>query len=167
MRAWPLVFAYRGVVDGAEFSALVDIKSRVLAEEQESGRIWMDGAQPGGFAIGGQDMKSAYEALKGMFRGILEDMAKESDSFEAFHAETQRFFDDVDTGVSAEWTKHWRASRKDELDCEPVNWMGRMRGAATRPSIEVLAIEHPASGAGALVLGSRDTPDHYLQAIAA
>ena len=107
MRAWPLVFSYRGVVDGAGYSALVDIKSRVLAEEQESGRIWMDGAQPGGFAIGGQDIQSAYEALKGMFRGILEDMAEESDSFEAFHAEAQRFFDDVDTDVSAEWTKHW------------------------------------------------------------
>ena len=167
MRAWPLVFTYRGVVGGAGFSALVDVKSRVLAEEQEAGLIWMDGAQPGGFAIGGKDVRSAYEALKGMFRGILEDMAEESVNFEAFHAAMQRFFDDVDASVSAEWTKHWRASQKNELDCEPVNWMGRMRGAATRPSIEVLAIEHPASRAGALVPVSRDTQDHYVQVIAA
>ena len=64
LRSWPLVFTYRGVVKGSGFSALVDVTSRVLAEERETD-VWLDGAQPGGFAVACADLKAATQGPQG------------------------------------------------------------------------------------------------------
>ena len=95
IRAWPLVFSYRGIMIGNGFKVIVDARCRVLAEEQENkGGIWMNGAQPGGFAAGGDDIDSAHQALKTMFLNILRDTAEEASNFAAFQDEMNRFFAD-------------------------------------------------------------------------
>lgn len=136
-RVWPLVFSYRGLVGGNGFSAIVDAVCRVLAEEQDAGGIWMNGAEPGGFAAGGDDIDSAHAALAKMFRDILIDTAEEADGFDAFRSEMNRFFDDLDRGVNRAWLKAWEDNRKGTLDCEPLQWMIRATGDENRSRVRI------------------------------
>lgn len=136
MRAWPLVFTYHGVIKGAGFSALVNIVSRVLAEERESD-VWLDGAQPGGFAVKCDDLGSARKALRNEFHDILRDLADEADDFDAFEDALQRFCDDIDDKVHALWNERWRASQCGQLDCGPADHMPRLRGGDTRTKVDV------------------------------
>lgn len=140
-RVWPLVFSYRGLVSGSGFSAIVDAVCRVLAEEQDSGGIWMNGAEPGGFASGGDDIDSAHVALSKMFRDILIDAAEEADSFDAFRGEMNRFFEDIDRGVNKAWIKAWEDNRKGTLDCEPLQLMIRATGDENRPKVKIERIQ--------------------------
>ena len=144
-RAWPLVFSYRGRVSGREFTATVDLATRVLAEEQELGRVWMNGAKPGGFAAGGDDIPSAYEELKKLLHNILHDIAEEAESFDAFDAAMRSFFGDVDSRVEKKWLARWRANKQGTLDVEPVDWLIRAKGAEARARLEVTEV--PASSA--------------------
>ena len=173
-RVWPLVFSYRGIVMGAGFEAIVDVACRVLAEEQDgNGGIWMNGAQPGGFAAGGDDIDSAHQALKTMFLDILRDTAEESESFEAFQGEMNRFFADIDRGVNAAWLKAWIANRKGELDCESLEWMMRVKGDETGSRVQVeqihqvAAVEHPAPAAAEAPVRDRRRSEQEISRIAA
>ena len=140
-RAWPLVFSYRGLVNGKGFSAIVDAVCRVLAEEEESGRIWMNGAEPGGFAAGGSDIESAHKALTEMFRELLLDTAEEAKSFEDFRSEMERFFGDTDRGVNQAWIRAWQDNRAGTLDCEPLQWMIRATGNENCPKVQIERIQ--------------------------
>ena len=146
MRAWPLVFTYHGVIKGAGFSALVNIVSRVLAEERESD-MWLDGAQPGGFAVKCDDLGSAHKSLRNEFHDILRDLADEADDFDAFEDALHRFYDDIDNEVHALWIELWRASQSGKLDCGPADDMPRLRGEDTRAKVEVLELKPAAASA--------------------
>ena len=150
-RVWPLVFSYRGLVSGNGFSAIVDAVCRVLAEEQDSGGIWMNGAEPGGFAAGGNDIDSAHVALTKMFRDILADTAEEAAGFDAFSSEMNRFFQDIDRGVNRAWLKAWKDNRNGTLDCEPLQWMIRATGDENRSRVRIEQVRASASAhSGAL-----------------
>ena len=136
-----MVFSYRGLVNGKGFSAIVDAVCRVLAEEEESGRIWMNGAEPGGFAAGGSDIESAHKALTKMFREILLDTAEEAKSFEDFRSEMERFFGDTDRGVNQAWIRAWLDNRAGTLDCEPLQWMIRATGNENCPKVQIERIQ--------------------------
>lgn len=140
-RVWPLVFSYRGLVRGNGFSAIVDAVCRVLAEEQDSGGIWMNGAEPGGFAAGGDDIDSAHAAFTKMFRDILTDTAEEMDGFDGFRNEMTRFFEDIDRGVNRAWLKAWEDNRKGTLDCEPLQWMIRATGDENRSRVQIERVQ--------------------------
>lgn len=160
MRAWPLVFTYHGVIKGAGFSALVNIVSRVLAEERESD-MWLDGAQPGGFAVKCDDLGSARKVLRNEFHDILRDLADEADDFDAFEEALQRFYDDIDNKVHALWSERWRASQCGQLDCGPADHMPRLRGEDTRTKVDVLELQPAAVGA------SVPRQAHVIHAVAA
>ena len=122
---------------------MVDAVTRVLAEEQEPGRIWVDGAEPGGFAAGGDDIPSAHEALKKMFRDILQDTAEEAKNFSDFETEMRRFFKDVDRRVMEAWMVGWKANQDGDLDIDSVDWMIRARGEENIARLEIREITIP------------------------
>ena len=144
MNVWPLVFSYRGVIRGNGFTARLHAISRVLAEEQEDGSIWMNGAEPGGIAIGGEDFDSAHANLKRMFHDIAWDAAEEADDLDSFRAEMDRFFRDIDQPVNAAWQAAWEANRQGQLDCEPVAALERFTGLQTAAGIDVEKLPSPA-----------------------
>ena len=140
LRAWPLVFTYRGRVQGNGFTAVVDAVSRILAEEQVGNRIWMSGAQPGGFAAGGEGLDGAYAALKEMFRNMLLDTAEEAADFTTFRDELDRFFKDPDHLVAKQWQDVWTANRRGELDCGPADRLLRVKGDEQLPTVEITEV---------------------------
>ena len=132
-----MVFTYRGYVQGNGFVAVVDAVSHVLAEEQAGGYIWMNGAQPGGLAAGGDDLDEAYSALKDAFCSILLDTAEAAEDFTAFRDETDRFFKDSDHLVAKQWQYVWTANRRGELDCGPADRLLRVKGDEQLPAVNV------------------------------
>lgn len=146
MNVWPLVFTYRGVIRGNGFTARIHAISRVLAEEQEDGGIWLNGVEPGGIATGGSDFDSAHANLKRMFYDIACDAADEAGGFDGFREEMDRFFGDVDRPVNETWRAAWVASRQGRLDSAPVAALERFTGLKTVAGIDVeeLPAEAPA-----------------------
>ena len=153
MNVWPLVFSYRGVIRGAGFTARIHAVSRVLAEEQEDGSIWLNGAEPGGVAIGGDDFDSAHVKLKAMFNDIVWDTAEEAVDLDGFREAMDRFFRDVDRPVNAQWQTAWMANRQGDLDCELVEMLKRFTGQETATLLDIVPLSHPVEQSTEIVAG--------------
>ena len=119
-RAWPLIFTYQGHVFGRGFIATINAVSRVLGVQEDDG-IWLSGVQPGGLAAGGKDLPAAYTDLRNTFLGILADIASTADTYEAFRAEVERFFDERDETAVADWNAAVAACRNNLLDRTPMS----------------------------------------------
>lgn len=113
--AWPMIFTYQGNIFGRGFIASINAVSRVLGVQADDG-IWLSGVQPGGMAAGGKDLPAAYTDLRNTFLGILADIASTADTYEAFRAEVERFFDERDETAAADWNAAVAAYRNNRLD---------------------------------------------------
>ena len=118
-RAWPLIFTYKGNVFGRGFIASIHAVSRILGVREDDG-VWLSGVQPGGMAAGGKDIPAAYTDLRNTFLGILADIASTADTYEAFRAEVERFFDERDETAMADWNAAVAAYRNNLLDRTPM-----------------------------------------------
>jgi hypothetical protein len=124
--AWPLLFKYRGPVLGKGFVALVTFHGRLLARP-ENGEIWFDGVNPGGFAFGAANIRAASAELRSTITGILVDIAEESNSFDEFRGEVERFFEETDAQTQGEWdacvseVQHGRIKSPGLLPVESAN----------------------------------------------
>ena len=101
--AWPLLFRYRGPVLGKGYVAVVELHGRLLARPAEGGGVWLDGVNPGALALGAPTIQAARKELNSALTGVFVDFAAEADSFDAFKAQVERFFQDTDAGSVAEW----------------------------------------------------------------
>ena len=128
-RAWPLIFTYKGNVFGRGFIASIHAVSRILGVWEDDG-IWLSGVQPGGMAAGGKDIPAAYTDLRNTFLGILADIASTADTYEAFRAEVERFFDERDETAMADWNAAVAAYRS----------LPTGRRGARRPMVQVFHI---------------------------
>ncbi len=143
MNVWPLVFSYRSVIRTEGFTAKIHAVSRVLAEEQEDGSIWLNGAEPGGFAAGGEDFDAAHTNLRAAFHSIVRDTAEEAETFDVFFAEMDRFLRDGDRTATEQWRQAWLANREGRLDREPVGLLKELRGQETATLMDVVRFEPP------------------------
>lgn len=109
-RAWPLIFTCHGHVFGRGFIGV-----------QEDDGIWLSGVQPGGMAAGGKDLPATYTDLRNTFLGILADIASTADTYEAFRAEVERFFDERDETAVADWNAAVAAYRNNRLNLTPMS----------------------------------------------
>lgn len=100
--AWPLLFRYRGPVLGKGYVAVVEFHGRLLARPDGNG-VWLDGVNPGALALGAPTIQAARKELNSALTGVFVDFAEETDSFEAFKAQVERFFYDTDASSVDEW----------------------------------------------------------------
>ncbi|HAM57559.1 MAG TPA: hypothetical protein DCQ64_19960 [Candidatus Rokubacteria bacterium] len=125
--AWPLLFTYSGPIIGQGFLASVRFCGRLLAHAEPEG-IWIDGVNPGAFAVGGVDFPAANLELRDTLTKILVDYAFEADSFEGFRAAVERFYHETDADTVAEWDDALAALRAgtlavpDDLPRRPLTW---------------------------------------------
>ena len=147
LRLWPLVFRYGGIVNGNGFIAKVEAVNRILAEENDTGEIWLNGAAPGGLAAGGPNLQSASRAYQDLFSNYLSDAAEEAETFEAYRAEMDRFLLDRDRLVHDVWAMQWKASQEGQLDCAGVeiDSLPRLTGGDTSARMDVQHLVSSAS----------------------
>ncbi len=103
---------------GNGFVALVEFSGRLLARQESEG-IWIDGVNPGGFAIGAASFHDAGQAVRDALTLTLIDFAAEATTFEAFEAEVERFFHETDAASVTEWTVAVEAVRSQRLQGPP------------------------------------------------
>lgn len=102
--AWPLLFVYRGPVFGNGFLAEVDLCGKLLASPETDG-IWLNGVNPGAFALGAVTLAEANRSLRDALTRVLVDFAEASDSFLTFRTLVERFYNETDPDTAQEWTE--------------------------------------------------------------
>jgi hypothetical protein len=100
--AWPLLFTYSGTTIGQGFLASVNFCGRLLAWSETEG-VWLDGVNPGGFAVGGKSLDEANVALRDTLLKVLVAFAAEAGSFDEFKAAVTRFYYETDSETVAWW----------------------------------------------------------------
>ena len=99
--AWPLCFTYAGSVIGKGFVARVDLCGRLLAVPEVEG-VWLYGVSPAAVAVGAPTLSDANLELRDILTKTFIDFANESDTFGAFKAKVEGFYNATDDDA-AEW----------------------------------------------------------------
>lgn len=106
--SYPLYFAFKQVVAGKDFRALIEAKGKVLMAEEDD-QYWLYGVQPGGMAACGETIKKGLKNFDTAFKNVLLDTAAESTTADEFKQEARNFFSAIDETEA----KTWEAARKE------------------------------------------------------
>jgi hypothetical protein len=115
---WPLLFTYKSPVFGKGFIADVKLCGRLLAELEADG-VWLYGVNPGGFAATAPTLALAGPEVTTVLSTLFVDFAEEANTFDAFKAQVQRFFDQTDDETLSEWKAAVDAVRSGALAAPP------------------------------------------------
>lgn len=99
---YPLLFGLRELVEGNGFLARVAVSGRALLTE-DGAEVWLEGINPGGFAARGLSATEALAEFSSAFRAVLFDIASDAGSFQDFHDEAQRFFNETNRAALRDW----------------------------------------------------------------
>lgn len=138
MPEYPLIFKLIYEIPSGDFTARVVIQGRALLV-QEDGEWWCHGVEPGGLTEHGEQPVAAYVAFKTALGEILDDLAKEADSFEGFASVVRRFVGEASD--DHRWEEARRNIRDGKVSVEePFQAMRRERGPV-RSYASVLRLE--------------------------
>src|SRR5580658_7291738 len=115
----PLMFTVREVVSGNGFLVGVTLSGRALMV-QEDGEWWMYGVRPGGIAAGAPYAEEAYTRFQTRYKEVLFDIAAESQSFDNFKQEVERFFYEPDYEDESKWEDAVSITRGQSLTTPPA-----------------------------------------------
>ena len=65
--------------------------------KEDDEKWWMYGVRPAGIAASGANIEEAFLRFRGRYKEILFDIAQETNDFDAFEAEVNRFFNESDS----------------------------------------------------------------------
>jgi hypothetical protein len=102
MSRWPFLITFREKVYGNGFLAEVVAQGRALGVVEGEKDFWLYGVNPGALAAGGESGGDAHINFVRALRTVLYDFAGAA-TFEAFKAETERFFREANTETEKEW----------------------------------------------------------------
>ncbi len=137
----PLLFSFQFLIPGQGFVACVELSGKVLRDEESlPGECWLYGAEPGGFAGGGQDWAAASLDFKEASHLILLDLAAEAENIGAFRSRVEAFFRQRDEVVPADWEEALQEVRERGLQLTdlPATDVGKCP-----PRVEVREVEAP------------------------
>ena len=112
---YPLFFTYREVVNGAGFIAGVQIRGLALMTHENNDWV-MTGVHPGCFTEVGDTFEEARLHFRGMFRGILFDIAEETTDYDGFEAHVRKILGQVNEPAMAIWKQAVAAVRENEIE---------------------------------------------------
>lgn len=110
-KVWPLFFSYRSPIVGRGFLAEVKLLGRVLATAGDD--VWLDGVNPGAFAVEAASMDVAGAALRTALTNVFIDMAADADA-EAFERRVDAFFNARDDDTFSEWEEAVESIRRGD-----------------------------------------------------
>lgn len=146
--AYPIIFTITDLVSATRYQAGVTACGRALMVREEDGRWWLYGVEPGGLAEAGDSPEKAYGRFAVAFRGILADIALESDDFVAFSDGVRRFFYESDPGDNGRWERALDDLRSGALKPEP-RLAGQVRLPAETPRLIRVEQLNPAAASPA------------------
>ena len=116
MSNYPLYFAFKQVVVGKAFRALIEAKGRVLMVK-ENDKYWLYGVQPGGMAASGETMGAGLQNFGTAFKNILLDIAAESQTADEFRKVVRDFFTSIDEEDANAWETARNEVRSEKTKC--------------------------------------------------
>ena len=96
MLAYPLLFTYRGVIEGRGYTASVELDGGAVVTVEKDGIYLAHGLRPGGICGEGQDLLEAYFGFKSEIQVVIRDLANEERDIRAFKTQLLQFFNDSD-----------------------------------------------------------------------
>jgi hypothetical protein len=125
--AWPLMFTYAGPVFGKGFLAQVELCGRLLASPETDG-VWLDGVNPGGFALGATTLVEANRELRAALTRVFIDFAESANTFADFKEALERFYRETDQETVTAWEEALKAVQEgvvpipSGLSRKPPGW---------------------------------------------
>ena len=101
----------RDTVSGDGFLASITLSGRALMRKEDDGKWWMYGVRPAGIAESGSNIEDTFLRFRNKYKETLFDIAQESQSFEDFKAEVERFFYEADPEDERLWNNALRDIR--------------------------------------------------------
>lgn len=143
MNDHPLIFKFKGVLQTPAFVAGITVEGHVLATLEEDGQWWLYGVNPGGMAQCGATLDQAYANFRTFFKGIVEDMAAEASSFEAFKVDLAKFIADTDSEDGARWAKARAELKAGQAAEASFSKMTRVTGESVPRLIDCTRLDQP------------------------
>jgi hypothetical protein len=141
MAQFPILFAWREVVEGDGYFAGVDVRGRALMTQETETEFWLEGVNPGGLSARGATSAEALAEFQVAFRTILSDIAADSPSFDDFRREVKAFFEQVSPTLLAEWEAAVEEVRAGRISAQ---WMPNQKPLSSSSlGITVEQITHP------------------------
>lgn len=108
------MFTYKGPVLGNGFLSYVELCGKVLASLETEG-FWLDGVNPGAFALGARTLDETNVKLRETLTGILFDFAESAESFGMFKASVEAFYHETDSETVHEWEEAVKAVQQGRV----------------------------------------------------
>lgn len=107
----------RDAISGDGFLAGITLSGRALMRKEDDDKWWMYGVRPAGIAASGSTIEETFSHFRNRYKEILFDIAQESESFDAFKNEVERFYYEADQDNEDErmWEKALHAIRTGNL----------------------------------------------------
>ncbi len=97
LKEHPIMITLQDAIAGEGFLARITMYGRALMRMEDDGKWWMYGVSPAGIAVSGSNIDEAFRRFRNRYKEILFDIAQESQEFEEFKAEVERFFSEADS----------------------------------------------------------------------
>ncbi len=112
---FPLFLSYQGAIIGNGFVAEISTRGRLLATQEVEG-WWLYGVNPGAISADGRNLSEAHAQIRETLRLTFIDFAQESETFAAFKARVEKFFDETDADSVREWQEAVAAIKRSGVD---------------------------------------------------
>lgn len=113
----PLMITLQDTVSGDGFLARITLSGRALMRKEDDDKWWMYGVRPAGIAESGSAIEETFLRFRNRYKETLLDIAQESQTFDSFKAEVERFFNepDADDEDARLWENALAAIRTDNI----------------------------------------------------
>jgi len=119
MPDYPVMFTVRDAVSGNGYLAGVTMFGRAVVCQEDDGKWWVYGVRPGAIAEYGDTPFDAFHKFRSRYKTLLFDIAEESEDFEGFKNEVERFYNQPDHEEEDRWEAAFQAIRSGSLKVEP------------------------------------------------
>lgn len=116
MAHYPLLFTFRDTVSGNGFLAGITLSGRALMIKEDENEWCVYGVRPAAIAEVGTTPQEAYLRFRNRYKEVFFDIAAESDSFEAFRAEVESFYNQPDYSEEKRWEEAVKNLRSGTVD---------------------------------------------------
>jgi hypothetical protein len=154
------MFTFRDAVSGNGFLAGVTLSGRALMVHEDEA-WWIYGVRPGALAETGQTPQEAFLRFRNTYKTVLFDIAAESEDFDGFKRETERFYHEPDNEEERRWVEAFQDLRSGKVQPEAPFTSLPMEPPETRPT--QIAVER-LDAATTRFTATDNIPDLYCRA---
>lgn len=123
MERYPIFLTFKELIAGEKFIAGISGRIRASLVKDE-GKYWFYGVNPGGIDDGGVTLAEAQFRFRDSFKKVLQEIAQDCHSFEAFQTEVQNFITETDDAEEKDWLSARQSIRdgveKPEADIDQL-----------------------------------------------